>query len=103
MTIAIDNKGMIEFCRELIRIPSRPGYEKEVARRAKEELNELGFDRCECDDFGSVVGIIDNGDGPTIILDAHLDTVSAEPVKDWSHDPFGGWLEEDRIGSVSSA
>jgi len=93
----IDREKLVEFCCDLIRIPSQPGKEKEAARRAQKELLSLGFDDCDCDDFGSVLGIIRNGDGPTVILDAHLDTVGVDPMAEWSHDPFGGWLEEGRI------
>jgi putative selenium metabolism hydrolase len=99
----IDRNGMVEFCRDLIKIPSQPGREKAVIRRAQEELHVLGFDECDCDDFGSLIGIVRNGDGPTVIFDAHVDTVGVEPVGEWTRDPLGGWIEEEKIygrGSV---
>ena len=99
----IDKKNLVEFCKDLIQIPSQAGKEKSVIKRAQEELHVLGFDECECDDFGSVIGILRGGDGPTVIFDAHMDTVGVEPVKEWTRDPFGGWVEGGRIygrGSV---
>ena len=93
----VDKENLVEFCRDLIRIPSQTGREKEVVRRAQEELLRLGFDDCRCDDFGSVVGIVRGGSGPKVLLDAHLDTVGVEPISKWTHDPFGAWLEEGRL------
>jgi putative selenium metabolism hydrolase len=93
----IDKEKLVEFCRDLIQIPSPPGKEKEAVRRAQEEMLALGFDDCDCDDYGNVLGIIRNGEGPVIVFDAHVDTVGAEPIEEWAHDPFGGWIEEDRI------
>lgn len=95
--IEVNKEKLVEFCRDLIRIPSSAGHEKDAAQRSQEELQALGFDECTCDDFGSVVGIINNGTGPTLVLDAHLDTVGADPIKEWAHDPFGAWLEDDKI------
>lgn len=99
----IDRNNLVEFCKDLIQIPSQAGKEKSVITRAREELHLLDFDECEYDDFGSVVGIIRGGDGPTVIFDAHMDTVGVEPVKEWTRDPFGGWVEDGRLygrGSV---
>ena len=96
--VHIYNKdGLIGFCQDIIRIPSFAGKEKEVIQRAYQELLKLNFDRVEIDDFGSVVGILRNGDGPTVIFDAHMDTVGVEPVSDWSVDPFGAEVRDDKI------
>ena len=93
----IDINRLIEFCRDIIRIPSRAGHEKAVAQRCREELQLLGFDDCDCDEFGSVVGLIRNGPGSIILFDAHIDTVGVDPINEWSHDPFGAWIEEGKI------
>lgn len=91
------NDRLINFCQELIRIPSLAGKERQVAQRVREEMYELNFDECNIDLFGSVIGIIRNGAGPTIIFDAHIDTVGVEPIDEWNFDPFGGWIEDDKI------
>ena len=88
---------LIGFCRDLIKIPSFAGNEEAVIKRAQEELIKLDFDHVEIDDFGSVVGVIRNGDGPTVIFDAHMDTVGAEPVSEWSVDPFGAAIQDNKI------
>jgi acetylornithine deacetylase len=46
----------------------------------------------------NVVGILrGTGDGRSLILNAHIDTVSAEPVSSWKHDPFGGEIVGNSI------
>lgn len=88
---------LIGFCQDIIRIPSFAGKEKEVIQRAYQELLKLNFDHVEIDDFGSVVGILRNGDGPTVIFDAHMDTVGVEPRSEWSVDPFGAEVRDNKI------
>lgn len=36
-------------------------------------------------------------EGRSLILNGHVDTVSPEPVSEWSHDPFGAEIVEDRM------
>lgn len=93
----INKEGLVEFCRDLIRIPSQSGKEKAVIHRAREEFLRLGCEECEYDEFGSLVGVIRNGPGPKVILDAHMDTVGVEPLSEWARDPFGAWVEDGRI------
>lgn len=43
------------------------------------------------DEFGSVIGIRTGGQaGPTLLLDAHIDTVGIAPRSPLEIDPFGG-------------
>jgi len=95
--ISIDKDGLLEFCKDLVRIPSQSGKEKQAAQRATEEYRRLGFDECECDKYGSAVAVLSNGPGPTIVFDAHLDTVGVDPIREWTHDPFGAWVEDDKL------
>lgn len=46
----------------------------------------------------NVVGVLKGtGGGRSLILNGHVDTVSVEPVGDWSKDPFGAEIEDDRM------
>jgi acetylornithine deacetylase len=46
----------------------------------------------------NVVGILrGEGGGRSLILNGHIDTVSAEPVSSWKHDPFRGEIEGNVI------
>ena len=88
---------VVSFCQDIVRIPSQPCKESKVAKRILAEMEELNYDSVDIDEFGSVVGLIQRGDGPTIVVDAHMDTVGVEPLQDWDYDPYGAWLENGKI------
>jgi putative aminopeptidase FrvX len=50
-----------DYLRDIVRIPSVSGNEKEVALRIKQELEKLQYDRVWIDDYGNVIGQIGNG------------------------------------------
>lgn len=84
----------LDFARELIRIPSPPGGEGEVARRVLQELEELGFADARIDEVGNVIGRIRGaGDGPVVMLSCHLDVVAEGDPDEWEHPPFSAALE----------
>lgn len=35
------------------------------------------------------------GGGRSLILNGHIDTVTVEPIDEWTHDPFGGQIHDD--------
>lgn len=85
------------FARSLIRTHSVTTGEKEVVEVLSAEMKRLGFDRVWVDDFGSLIGVVEGSQpGPAILLDGHCDTVEAH-APDWSHDPWGGEVENGRL------
>ena len=61
-------------------------------------MNSLGYDRVFTDDNGSLIGIIEGVQpGPTLLFDAHCDTVGVAPGVAWQHDPFGAIIEGGRM------
>jgi succinyl-diaminopimelate desuccinylase len=81
----------IGFAADIIRIPSLPGEEGEVARRIVDEMIALGFDEARTDRAGNVVGRIIGTDGaPAILLSSHMDVVDVGDAEGWEHDPYGG-------------
>ena len=91
----MDLSGLILFTQSLVRISSFSVNEQAVAARVIEEMHQLGFDRAWVDEYGSAIGVIEGvRSGPTLLLDAHSDTVGATP-SDWSHDPFGAEIVGD--------
>jgi acetylornithine deacetylase/succinyl-diaminopimelate desuccinylase family protein len=103
----------VEFLREMIRTPSvnppgeyaaihdlvtstyeRYGWEVETERVPAERLEALGLDP----DYPrpNVLGYVTRGDGPTVALNAHLDTVPVDESR-WSYAPFGAEVEDGRI------
>lgn len=88
----------IAFAQELIRIPSPPGQEGEVAARVEHELKTLGFDDVWLDEVGNVIGrVAGKGTGPTVMLAAHLDVVDAGDPTEWEHPPYGGVIADGHL------
>ena len=58
-------------------------------------LESHGF-AVSVDDWGNTLGHIDFGPGPTVLFDAHIDTVEVGDRSRWTHDPAGE-LVGDRI------
>ena len=96
--IAGNDQALIDLTCALVRLPSVLGEENKVAEHVSREMRRLLFDHVEVDEAGNVVGLIRGlQDGPTVLLDAHMDTVDVLPADAWTHDPFGGELVDDRI------
>ena len=86
---------MSKFLRDMIAIPSESCGEKEVINRIAEEMRAVGFDKVEIDPMGNVMGYIGHGKH-LIAMDAHIDTVGVGNIKNWEHDPYKGY-EDDEI------
>ena len=85
----------IRFAAELIRIPSPPGGEGDVARRVVAEMQRLGFDDAWTDEVGNAIGVIRGvGDAAPVLLSSHLDVVDAGSETEWEHPPYGGVIAD---------
>ena len=85
---------VIAFAQSLVRIPSPPGGESDVADRTRRELEELGFDDVWLDGAGNVIGRIrGRGEAPPVMLSCHLDVVDVGDPAGWEFEPFGGILD----------
>ncbi|WP_132057980.1 M20 family metallopeptidase [Halorussus amylolyticus] len=110
---AVDDLGddAISFLREMVRTPSvnPPGdyadildlltnqyegydWDVEVAWAPDDLLDELDLDHPR----PNVLASVTRGDGPTIALNAHIDTVPVQEEK-WSYDPFGAEIDDGRL------
>ena len=97
------SRSVVELCRDLVRIPSPSGEEGRIAAFVAETMEEIGL-RVEVDRFGSVLGRRDGSrPGPTLLLDAHLDTVPVTDSAAWSHDPFGGEVSGGKLLGLGAA
>jgi putative selenium metabolism hydrolase len=89
---------LVGFAQALVRLRSVLGDERNVAERVSQEMRRLIFDHVEIDKAGSVVAVIRGvGDGPTLLFDAHMDTVDVVHESAWSYDPFGAEMVDGRI------
>ena len=87
---------MTRFLRDMIAIPSESCEEEGVAKRIKQEMEKLGYDKVEIDGLGNVIGWM--GDGEKIIaIDSHIDTVGIGNRNNWTDDPYEGWENETQI------
>jgi putative selenium metabolism hydrolase len=88
---------VVRFTREMVRIQSYTGKEKELAECILQKLQEFDVDDAFIDGIGNVVGLI-RGDatGPTVMLNGHLDIVPAGNIENWNgFDPFGASIDDD--------
>lgn len=84
-------ENALAFAQDLIRIPSRSGMEKEVARRILLEMEALGYDETRTDQVGNVIGVVRGvAGGPPVMLNCHMDVVAEGDPATWEHPPFGG-------------
>jgi succinyl-diaminopimelate desuccinylase len=88
---------VVDLTRALVRSESPSTRESPAAALLEQALLDLGYDRVWRDEAGNVLGEITRGDGPTLMLNGHLDTVPAGDPDDWQHPPFGGTLDGGRI------
>jgi len=113
--------GIIKFLQDLVKVPSISGEEgraQDVVAERFRDVSNLKLDVWEPDlhelmkyplyplrskpwsykDRPNVVGVIDGGsNGRSLILNGHIDVVSAEPVAAWSHPPWSGMIESGRL------
>ena len=69
----INRDRLVSTFLELVQIDSPSGHEEEIARHLTAELKSLGL-TVERDTTGNVIGRL-AGEGPPILLSAHMDTV----------------------------
>jgi len=87
----MNNSALIDFTQRLIRLPSPSCEEGPLTQIVLDEMKHLGFERAWVDENGSAVGLIEGArSGPTLLFDAHTDTVGIAPGSVWTREPFGG-------------
>lgn len=88
---------VIQLCSSLVQLPSLSGEEQKVAHFIQQYAEEYGFDEVNIDALGNVTVVI-NGtlEGPTIVLDGHIDTVPVQEVN-WDENPFSGSIQDGKI------
>ncbi|HID88949.1 MAG TPA: M20/M25/M40 family metallo-hydrolase, partial [Anaerolineae bacterium] len=81
----------------MVRIPSPSTQEGPLAKRIVAEMERLGFRDVRVDRVGNVVGWVGEEEGPTLMLNGHMDTVWVSDIQAWTHDPFGAEIEGGRL------
>ncbi len=93
----MEEQDILNIVRDMIKIRSYSGEERELAVYLKGRMEELGFDQAYVDDYGSAVGIIRGKGDRTVLFDGHIDTVPVAGPRKWSMDPFGGRVSQGRL------
>lgn len=82
------------FSQLLCRTVSLSGQEGKMAELLVSKMEELGYEEIWTDKAGNVIGSITGGkSGPTIMFNSHLDHVDPGEESNWTHDPYGGDIE----------
>jgi acetylornithine deacetylase/succinyl-diaminopimelate desuccinylase-like protein len=82
----------IEFAQQLISIPSMSGAEATIAQAISQKMSALGYDEVWAAPAGNIIGKINGGDGPAVILNGHMDHVDIGPAENWPYPPFSGQI-----------
>ncbi len=101
---AADPEEAAALTAQLVAIRSFPGEEGDVQRAVAAWLNEQGVAAellPTAGDRPNVIARIENGAGPTLLLNGHTDTVLA--AQGWSCDPWQGKREGDRLYGLGAA
>ncbi len=117
-----NDERLIDLIQGLVRIPSISGNESKVQEFVQKVLHDMklqpemmypdldilrkdvdyfettSFTRVGYDNRPNVVATLNgSGGGKSICLTGHVDVVSAEPLEDWTRDPWGGEIEDDLL------
>jgi putative selenium metabolism hydrolase len=102
--MTIDFSALASLTQALVRQQTLSGAEEPAIMTIGAEMRRLGYDEVFADENGSLIGIVNGArPGPTVLLDAHCDTVGIAPGIDWSYAAFGGEIVQDRIYGRGSA
>jgi acetylornithine deacetylase/succinyl-diaminopimelate desuccinylase-like protein len=95
---SFDQDEAFALLRQLVAIRSYPGEERAAQEAVAQWLLANGLApefQPTVNQQPNVLARIDNGSGPTLLLNGHIDTVLA--VEGWACDPWEGRLEGDRF------
>ncbi len=112
---SIDSEGMLDYLCELISVPSHGGRETAAQMNVKAKLEALGLDvDTWMIDFeglrghpsfsmslerGEGVGVVGStgGEGRSLMLNGHIDTVAPGEEGNWSYPPLEGTVVDGRV------
>jgi succinyl-diaminopimelate desuccinylase len=105
---AVSTERCEQLLTELVAIPSVVGDATSAHQWVSARLRELGFKVSHYAVEGRkaplVLGVLEGGDGPGVLFDAHFDTVHAR-AEDWSRKPWAAAVEDGVLygrGAVDS-
>jgi putative selenium metabolism hydrolase len=98
-------QNLTTFAQRLIQTPSPSAKEGDLAALIVEHMRALGFPDVRVNEMGSVIARLGSRPGPTLLYDAHMDTVAPSASDKWPYPPFEGRIENDilyGLGAIDS-
>nr|WP_209122267.1 peptidase [Alkalihalobacillus sp. BA299] len=113
-----NRENHVAFLQELVKIPSVQGNEAEIQYLVANKLKKIGLEvdtweldgeqlkkhpyffssREEFKGSPNVVGVLKGtGDGPSIVLNGHVDVVPAGDITQWDSDPYQGHIIDGKM------
>lgn len=98
----INEQEVTEFLQGLVRIPSvnPPGDVREGMKYCADKLAEVGFEVeyiTEEDEKPNLLASKSDGDGPTLLFNAHIDVVPTGDENNWTYPPFGAEIHDGKV------
>ena len=87
----------VNLAQRLVRQPSLSGDEGAIAEIVQQELSGLGLDTVWRDEVGNVLACLGSGNGPSVMLNAHMDIVDPGDPLAWRYGPYSGELVDGEI------
>lgn len=89
----------LDFTQRLIRTPSMPGEESDLAELVTREMEQLDFDEVWQDEIGNAYGRLQgrHRDLPALVLNTHLDHVDPGDPDLWPVPPYSAEITGGRI------
>jgi len=88
---------LYQFTQRLIQTPSISTQEGTVAALLVEHLKSLSFSNVQVDPMGNVLVTIGNDNGPTLLYDAHMDTVAPAAPEHWPFPPYDAVIQDGSL------
>lgn len=96
--MTIDFAALTRFLQKLVQIKTLSGAEEPGMALIATEMAHLGYEQIGTDAYGNLTGLIKGSSpGPTLLFDAHVDTVDIAPGVPWQHGPFAADIEAGRL------
>lgn len=86
---------VVNLTQALVRLKTLSCAEGPAVALLSSVMTELGYDNVRVDEVGNLIGTVAGGRQGCIILDGHLDVVSAGEETRWTRSPFGGEIDGD--------
>ena len=95
-SLALDSRqqtALTDFLVRLVQTKSLSTAEGPLSVVIKDELASIGVGDVQVDSIGNVVARLGTGEGPTLLYNAHMDTVQATDEA-WEHAPLAAEVED---------